>query len=336
MRAAVTAGPGEALTVVDVPDPTPGPDELVVAVTRCGICGSDLHNGHLALPGTVLGHEFAGEVVAVGRDAGDRWHEGQRVAAFPLMGCGRCGACLAGRTQRCPEAQLVGFTRPGGFAEYAAIGATETIALPDQLSDAEGALVEPLAVGLYAYRRTALAPGEPLLIIGGGPVGLAVLVWARHLGVGPVVVSEPAPGRRATAEQLGAATVDPTAVDLAEEFRRLTGRDPSAIIECAGKPGVVDQAMSVAAADGRITVAGLCTAPDTVSHLTALLKGLSLQYVLYYERPDYDTTLRLLADDRFDAGPLVTDTIALDALPARFEALKAPGDDVKVQIDPRA
>ena len=94
--------------------------------------------------------------------------------------------------------------------------------------------------------------------------------------------------------------------------------------------------MSIAADDGRITVAGLCTTPDTVSHLTALLKGLSIQYVLYYERSDYDTTLRLLADDRFDAGPLITDTIALGDLPARFEALKAAGDDVKVQVDPRA
>jgi (R,R)-butanediol dehydrogenase/meso-butanediol dehydrogenase/diacetyl reductase len=216
-----------------------------------------------------------------------------------------------------------------------AVGATETVALPQLLSDAEGALVEPLAVGLYAYRRTALRPGEPLLIVGGGPVGLAVLVWARHLGVGPVVVSEPSPGRRRTAERFGAVTVDPVSHDLGEEFRRLTGQAPTAIIECVGKPGVVDQVMAVAAEDGRITVAGLCAAPDSVSHLTALLKGLTLQYVLYYERSDYDTTVRLLADDRFDPTPLLTDTIGLDALPDRFEALKQPGDDVKVQIDPR-
>jgi threonine dehydrogenase-like Zn-dependent dehydrogenase len=335
VRAAVTTAPGEPLTVTDAPDPTPAPSELVVAISRCGICGSDLHNGHLAPTGQILGHEMAGEIVAVGSGATDRWREGQRVAVFPLVGCGRCTACVSGRTQRCPDAQLVGFTRPGGFAEFLAVGAHETLLLPDLLSDAEGALVEPLAVGLYAFRRTELQPGEPLLIIGGGPVGLAVLVWARHLGVGQVVVSEPAAGRRATAEALGAQTIDPTGSDVAGEFARLTGHLPSAIVECAGKPGVIDQAMGIAADDGRITVAGLCTAPDQVFHLTALLKGLTLRYVLYYERGDYDTTLRLLGDDRFDPGPLLTDTISLDELPARFEALKVPGDDVKVQVDPR-
>jgi (R,R)-butanediol dehydrogenase / meso-butanediol dehydrogenase / diacetyl reductase len=335
VRAAVTAAPGAPLELTDLEDPTPGPEELLVEVSRCGICGSDLHNGHLAPAGTVLGHEMAGTVVGVGTGATDRWREGQRVAVFPLVGCGRCRACVTGRTQRCPTAQLVGFTRPGGFAQAVTVGAHETVALPDGLSDAEGALVEPLAVGLYALRRTELTPGEPLLVVGGGPVGLAVAVWARHLGVGAVVVSEPSPGRRATAEALGAAAIDPTTEDVAEGFVRITGRAPTAIVECAGKPGVVDATMAAAADDGRITVAGLCTAPDHVTHLTGLFKGLTLRYVLYYERADYDTTLALLGDDRFDAAPLVTDTIGLHDLPARFEALKAPTDDMKVQVDPR-
>jgi len=150
-----------------------------------------------------------------------------------------------------------------------------------------------------------------------------------------VVVSEPSPGRRATAEALGAATIDPARDDVAETFVALTGRQPTAIVECAGKPGVVDAAMAAAADDGRITVAGLCTAPDQVSHLTGLLKGLTVRYVLYYERADYDTTLALLGDDRFDAAPLITDTIGLDDLPARFEALKGPTEDMKVQVDLR-
>lgn len=334
MRAAVTTGPEAPLTLTDAPEPTPAAGELVVAVTRCGICGSDLHNGHLAPSGTILGHEMAGEVAAVGPGV-EGWREGQRVAVFPLVGCGRCAACLTGHIQRCTQAQLVGFTRPGGFAEYVAVGAQETVALPDQLSDAEGALVEPLAVGLYAYRATGLGAGEPLLILGGGPVGLAVLAWARHLGVGPVVVSEPAAGRRAVAEALGAATIDPTSEDLAGAFASITGQAPSAIVECAGKPGMVDGAMAVAGNDARITVAGLCTQPDSLFHLTGMLKGLTLRYVLYYEHRDYLSTLRLLGDDRFDPEPLLTDTIGLDDLPDRFEALKQPGDDVKVQVDPR-
>jgi (R,R)-butanediol dehydrogenase/meso-butanediol dehydrogenase/diacetyl reductase len=274
-------------------------------------------------------------VVAIGTEAREDWREGARVAVFPLVGCGRCAACLTGRTQRCPSVGMVGFTRPGGFAEYVTVGSRETARLPDALSDAEGALVEPLAVGLYAFRRTEVDAGEPLLIVGGGPVGLAVLVWARQLGVGPVVVSEPSAGRRATAEAFGAATIDPLTEDVRDAFARITGRAPSAIIECAGQPGVIDQAMAVAGDDARITVAGLCTAPDQVMHLSGLLKGLTLRYVLYYERGDYDTTLRLLGDDRFDPSALLTDTITLDALPDRFEALKQPGDDAKVHVDPR-
>jgi (R,R)-butanediol dehydrogenase/meso-butanediol dehydrogenase/diacetyl reductase len=341
VRAAVTTGPGQPLELAEVPDPTPAPGELVVAVSRCGICGSDLHSGHLAPSGQVLGHEMAGQVVAVGTEAADRWREGDRVAVFPIVGCGTCAACLSGRIVRCPQAQMVGFMRPGGFAEYLAVGAHETVALPDGLSDAEGALVEPLAVGLFALRRTEVQPGEPLLIVGGGPVGLAVAVWARHLGVGEVVVSEPAAARRTTAEQFGVSTIDPTAEDLGGAFRALTGRAPSAIVECVGRPGVLDSIMGAAGDDARITVAGLCTQPDTVFHLTALLKGLTLRYVIYYEADDYRTTLRLLGDDRFDAAPLITDTIPLEALPERFEALKQPPADVavadvKVQVDPSA
>lgn len=336
MRAALTSGPGEPLRVDDVADPRPGAGELLVAVSRCGICGSDLHSGHLAPAGQVLGHEFAGEIIEVGPETDTTWRIGQRVAAFPLVGCGRCAACLTGRTQRCPSVGLVGFTRPGGFAELATIGAREALALPDGISDAEGALVEPLAVGLYAYRRTEVEPGEPVLVAGGGPVGLAVAVWARALGVGEVVISEPAEGRRRVAERLGFATVDPTVDELGAAFTAITGRTPRAIVECVGRAGLVDSLLAVAADDARLTVAGLCTTPDTVHHLSGLLKGITLRYVLYYERADFDTALRLLGDDRFDAGPLLSETISLPDLPHRFEELKAPNEAVKVQIDPRA
>lgn len=334
MRAVVTAGAGRPLAVAEIPDPTPGPGELLVAVSRCGVCGSDLHGTDVLPPGWVLGHEIAGEIQALGPGV-KGWQVGQRVVAFPLVGCGHCPACAAGRTHRCAGMQLVGFTRPGGYAELVTVGARETVPLPDSVSDADGALVEPLAVGLAAYRATGLGPGRPLLVLGGGPVGLAVAAWARRLNVGPVVVSEPAPGRRRAAEQLGAVGVDPTSDDPAAVFASLTGGPPPVVVECTGAPGLVDAAMAAAADDARIVVAGVCTIPDPVTHLTGLLKGLTLHWVLYYDRAAFDAALALLADDRFDPAPLLTGTVGLDELPDRFEALKHPGADVKIQVDPR-
>ncbi len=231
--------------------------------------------------------------------------------------------------------QLVGFTRPGGYAELVTIGACETVPLPDGVSDAEGALVEPLAVGLAAYRAARLAPGEPLLVLGGGPVGLAVAAWALRLGVAPVVVSEPAAGRRQAAERLGAVGVDPTTDDPAAVFGDLTGAAPPAVVECTGVAGLVDTAMTLAGEDARIVVAGVCTTPDPVTHLTGLLKGLRLRWVLYYDRAAFDAALSLLADERFDPAPLLSGAISLEELPERFEALKHPGADVKLQVDPR-
>lgn len=335
MRAAVTTSPDQPLDLVELADPAPGPGELLLAVDACGICGSDLHLAqHLPLPGVVLGHELCGTVVAVGEGV-DGWSPGRRAAGLPLVGCGRCVACLDGRTRKCVQAQMVGLERPGAFADLVLVGARESFALPDEVDDRLGALVEPLAVALHAVVRSGTVPGDDVLVVGGGPVGLAVVLWLAHLGARSIVVSDPVPARRAMAERVGAtATLDPGAGDVATAFADATGSPARHVIECVGVPGLIQHAIDVVAVDGTVTVTGVCFEPDQLTPLTAMTKELDVRFAFFYANRDFATTIALLAQGRLDAGVLVTDEIALDDLPARFELLKSPTDEVKVLIRP--
>ncbi len=273
MKAALFEAPGRPLVVADVPEPAPGPGELVLRVTACGICGSDLHlsevrggGGMHALPaGAVMGHEFAGVVVAAGREVRDVWPIGARVTALPYVGCGTCPACLAG-VGRCARAVELGLGRlPGAYAEYVRVGARETLALPDAVSDVAGAMVEPLSVGLHAAHVARIERGESVLVIGAGPIGLAVAAWCRFFGARAVVVSDLVPARLERAARLGAtACVDARDGDVIGAVKRSTGARPRVVFDCVGVPGSQQLAMDYAPTDGRIVVVGVCMAPDTI------------------------------------------------------------------------
>ena len=160
MRAAVLNDIHQ-LEVAEVADPSPGPGELVLQVTACGICGSDLKLRPSMPAGLVMGHEFCGEIVATGADTDPTWRVGRHVTALPLIGCGHCLACLAGEPAHCVQADMVGVGgSPGAFAEYVRVDQRETIGLPDGLDPALGALVEPLAVGLHAVERAHIRSGD--------------------------------------------------------------------------------------------------------------------------------------------------------------------------------
>jgi (R,R)-butanediol dehydrogenase / meso-butanediol dehydrogenase / diacetyl reductase len=334
MRAAVLRQPGEPLAIVEQPDPVPGPGELLLRVDACGICGSDLHlSDAYPLPGLILGHEFCGTVEEMGPDI-EGFQPGDRVTALSLNTCGACAACLAGNVRKCALARMVGIERPGGYAERVTMPARDVFRLPDALDARHGALIEPLAVALHTVDRAGLRPGEPAVVIGGGPVGLAVALWLRRLGAGEVLVSDPVPGRRALAERVGAATVDPTADDVGAAFQRLTGVAAALVIECVGLPGLIQHAVDVVGVDGRVVIAGVCFGNDTLTPLGAMSKELDVRFAFYYRAGDYRTAIDMIEGERLDPLPLVTDEVSLDELPARFEALKAPSEDCKVLIRP--
>lgn len=335
MRAAMTQGRGEPLVVGEVPDPSPEPDQLLVRVEACGVCGSDLHIADsMDSPGRVLGHEFAGEIVAVG-SATSGHDEGEHIAVFPLIGCGTCLACITGRPSRCTAYQLVGGGLSGAYAEYVAINARQAFRLPEGVDARAGALVEPLAVALHAWRKTPAEDGEPVLILGGGPVGQALALWAKHFGARDVIVSDPVAHRRELAERAGASgSIDPRSSDVAGAFEELTGLPPRVVIECVGVPGMIQQALDLAIADGHVTVVGMCLGPDEIVPRLAMRKELSTQFVLFYREDDYGLTIRSLERGALDFQPLITDVVSLDELPDRFEALKHPTMECKVLVEP--
>ena len=341
MRAATFQGAGKPLEILDLPDPRPAPEELVVAIKGCGICGSDLHATERdGIPrGAVMGHEYAGEVVEVGGNApcldGD-WRVGDRVACMPGIGCGHCTRCVTGDIMGCQQLRAAGFGDVGGgFSDYIIAGGRETLRLPDNVTSQNGALVEPLAVGLHAVDRAGVAAGEDVLVIGGGPVGLACALWARQLGAGEVVVSDFVESRREMATQIGAsALIDPDAEEVPAAFERITGHAPTMIFECVGRPGVIQDGLAMLERGGKVLAAGVCMQPDHFMPVVGSVKNATLQFVSYYRRQDYELTLDMLRSERIDPLPLVTDRISLDALPDAFEALRKPSTQCKVIVEP--
>jgi (R,R)-butanediol dehydrogenase/meso-butanediol dehydrogenase/diacetyl reductase len=334
MKAAVFKQPGQPMAIEEVPDPAPGARELVVKVGYCGICGTDLHStraGPAVLPcGSILGHEFVGEIVEVGRDIADHWRRGERVCALPFLGCGRCLACLAGKTFECAAVKLTGLQVPGGFAEYVTTGDLETLRLPEGLALERAAMIEPLAVGLHAVRVAGLQPGQRVLVTGAGPIGLAVLLWARALGARSVVMSEFSPERRALATKLGASAVIDPAQPLGPQFAEVAGGAPELIFECVGAPGLLAACIEAAPRHGRIAVVGVCEQPDSFLPFPALVKELELRFAIAYGRDDFETVIAMLAQGRIDASAMVTHVVPLADMPAAFEALRTPSQQCKV------
>jgi (R,R)-butanediol dehydrogenase/meso-butanediol dehydrogenase/diacetyl reductase len=190
-------------------------------------------------------------------------------------------------------------------------------------------------VGLHAVHEARLAPGANVLVVGAGPIGLVTTLWARFLGARAVVVSEKAAGRRALAEKLGAtAVVDPAAANVASEFQRLAGGPPDVVFECVGVPGLLQQCIMLAAPRGRVVVVGVCMQPDTILPGTAIMKEVSVHFVLGYRKRDFQTTLDLLDAERIGCEGMITHVVDLDGLPDVFEALRQPTTQCKVMVEP--
>ncbi|WP_439816013.1 zinc-binding dehydrogenase [Zavarzinia sp. CC-PAN008] len=340
MKAAVFKAAGQPLAIETVDDPTPGPTDLVLKVKRCGICGSDLHASEpgsqgLVRCGTVMGHEFSGEVVAVGSAVRDTWKTGDRVAAVPFIGCGSCELCARGESIWCRKGAGHGFGKVhGGYAEYIRVGAQESVRLPENVDYAQGALVEPLAVGLHGVRLAQLKPGASVLVMGAGPVGLATALWARALGARHVVVWARSNQREALAATLGATAFIAGDADVRGAFKAAAGGPPDAIFECVGAPGTIDSCIKLAPARGQIVVLGVCMKPDTFTPNLAVNKELRLQFALAYAQDDFHSSVDLLSRRSIPAEAMVTDTVGFGAFPAAFEALRQRTHQCKVLLNP--
>lgn len=323
----------QPLAVETLPDPTPAEGEVVVKVARCGICGSDLHMTEDAAygkgAGDVLGHEFAGEVVALGRGT-TGLAIGDLVSVIPLKSCGHCASCRAGEVAWCEHFGLQG----GGYAQYALTSPNQCIRLPRSASLSDGAIIEPLAVALHGVNMSGMKPGDTVLILGAGPIGLAVAFWARRHGAGKVVVQDIAPYQQDRALGMGATgfAVDPG--DPVGAAERALGGKADVVFECVGIPGMIAQAVNQVRNRGTILLLGLCTRPDTFNSFAMLSKEVRLITSAFFTLGEYQSALDALDAGACEPRLLVTGTISLDDTPARFEALRRRTHDCKVLIAP--
>jgi (R,R)-butanediol dehydrogenase/meso-butanediol dehydrogenase/diacetyl reductase len=336
MKAAVFQGAGKGLAVEDVPEPVAGEGQVVIEVARCGICGTDLHmtEGHpMSFPaGIVLGHELAGRVVALGPGV-NRLKIGDLVAPHGSQGtCGRCAFCLQGRPQWCLAPSPFS---PAGFAERTIAQQHALITLPSSFSLADGALVEPLACCVHGIRLAGGVAGKRVLVVGAGAIGLGTVHVAKRLGAARVAVISRSDRHAALARTLGADGVltGPTG-DSPREIEDALGGPAEIVFECVGVPGLLTQAMDLAAPRATVVVLGMCVTPDTVMPATAILKELTVRFSLLYDLEDFQAVADAFEKGRIDPGALVTETIGLSALPATFEAMRRPSARCKVLVDP--
>lgn len=344
MKALILSGPRQ-LGVRDIPEPAPGPGEVLVQVAFGGICGTDLrlYRGTKVVPyPRVIGHEFAGRIAASGPGVGD-WAVGQRVVVYPTVSCGACYACLAGRPNICVRRRTIGYEWDGGFAEYVvipaqAVGGGNVIAIPDALSDEEAALTEPVAAALMGIRRGGVTAGSQVLIFGAGPIGLAHVQLSRLAGATTVAVSEPQPARREAALAVGAAAaIDPSADSLAAVVQRIFGEPgPDIAFVDVGVPALVPTAVGLLRKGGRCVIfAGMAEGatsvlePNTIHYREIDLVGSSSS-----TPQNQAEVLRSAVERRIDLRALLSDVLALEDWSAGFE-MKDQGDGLKVLLDPR-
>jgi len=338
MRAAVFHGSSRNLTVETVPDPAPKAGHVVIEVARAGICGSDLHMAEhdFAAPGTIFGHEFSGTIAAIGPDVSPGYKIGDRVTANPFDACRQCEPCADGHFALCSGGRCIGTLAdlPGAYAEYVSVPAHGLQRLPSGASFEEGALVEPLAVAYHAVRLAALGADDTVLILGAGPIGLAVALMCRQYGIAALGVSEPSEARRIRATDFGAtALIDPLAGDPHEQVTRAFGGRPSVVIECVGNAGRIQDALNFVAPRGRIIIPGACMTEDQFHPAIGLMKEARLQFSMTYTESDFESVVNLVSTRKIDPISLHTLSVSLDETPETFSSLKYDHSQVKAMID---
>ena len=367
---AVTCQDGK-FEVVDLPSPEPGKGQLLIDVLRCGICGSDLHaryncdeladvtaeTGYDGImrsdQAVVMGHEFCGEIVDYGSSCRKWGRPGTRVVAMPMLRRGK-------------DVQATGLSAsaPGGYAEQMLVEESLAFAVPNGLPTEFATLTEPMAVGLHAVRRSEIGKGTVAIVIGCGPVGLAVICMLRSKGVetagayagtpqGDPAIDSPYQATPGKGHVEKAQDMLNLALDAMGKLRRIpvvpwervyraaetvgvTNPKHPVIFECVGVPGIIDDIVSAAPLYSRVVVVGVCMAPDNFRPVRAINKEIDLRFVLGYTPIEFRDSLHLLADGKVNAAPVVTGVVGLAGIDNAFTVLGDPEAHAKILIDPRS
>lgn len=334
MRAALFPTP-HAVEVTTLPDPTPAADEVVIQVAACGICGTDLHifDGEFAPAFPITpGHEFAGTVVALGREA-RHLRVGDRVAVDPNIACGTCEFCRRRQFNHCLRWQGVGITRAGAFAELVAAPERVCYRVPEELTDLQAAFIEPLSCVVHALNRVRVLPGDDVLVIGAGPIGLLLAQGLARSGAGRVYVTERQPARLALAERLGFATV-PADAGQAEQLRAIAPHGFPLVADATGSPAAIAAAAGFLRCGGTFLQFGVAPMQaevpwkpyDIFRNEWTIIGTFALCYT-------FDQAIALLRSGAVIVEPLVSHTLPLAAFPEALGSF-ARSETLKVQIRP--
>ncbi len=336
MKAAVYQAK-QTFELADLPDPQPGPNQVAIKVNRSAICGTDVHAFmyDLAPPGSVLGHEFAGTIAAVG-DGVTRWKTGDRVVGgggeWPV------GEEPPVRSHPRYNYRTMGFTntRTRGYAEYTVLEDWAPLAIPEGVPDEAACLTEPCSVAIHAVRRSAVKLGDTVGVIGAGPIGLLVTQAALAAGASRVIVSEPAPARAEAASEVGAdRVIDPFEQDPVERFVELTdGQGPEVVFDCAGLKNTLQQGFDSVRRAGQVVLVAVPWEPMPVLPAEWMAREIDFKASWGGLPEDWRIALQLLASGKISASALVSDTsfIALDEIQETFEALMKPTTQLQTVI----
>jgi len=331
-RTALVSAPG-AIGVETRELRAPGQGEVVVRVAECGLCGSDLKlfsGRHPKLqPPLRLGHEFHGTVEAVGGGVEDV-QAGERVSVFPPIGCGECHNCRRGEPHICASMTFVGGEHPGGLSDLVTVPAANALPLAPGVPADRRVFVEPLAVGVHAARRGAVDPGEQVVVIGAGPIGLFTALALRQQGVERVVLTDLEPSRLALARRLGAGeTVQTSGAALADDLRGAIRSDVVDVaFDCVGGQATTTQALGVVRNGGRAVLVGITPRELAVDGVVLQRGERALIGVQMYTRADFATAMEMLAAGALPSGEELTRRFALDDVATAFAELDAGRRDV--------
>jgi threonine dehydrogenase-like Zn-dependent dehydrogenase len=347
------------LVVDELPTPEPGPGEVLVKTLACGICGSDLHtlkhaeklvevsekSGGVFIMDLkrdiVMGHEFCVEVLGHGPDTKQTLKAGTRACSMPVL-------------IRPSGVETVGYSNnnPGGYGELMRLTEGLLLEVPNGLTTEYAALTEPMAVGYHAVQMARMAKDDVPLVIGCGPVGLAVIAALRMKDIRPVVAADFSLRRRQLAEAMGAdIVIDPKEKSPYQSWKEAALADPqtapqqapwavgpalrpAVMFECVGVPGVIDQIMMSAPQGARIVVVGVCMEQDTIQPMFGINKELNLQFVLGYSREEFSQTLYNIADGKVPVEPLITGKVGVEGVAQAFEDLGSPEQHAKILVEP--
>ena len=342
MYAALITGK-QTVELREFPDPTPAPLGIVVDISFCGICGTDVHafqTGRAYNP-AICGHEWSGVVSAIGADV-HSIGEGERVVVAAAPACGQCTACNRGQADRCEVAFLSALGRDamapphGGFAPRIAVAANRVVRTNPLLSDEVAAQIEPATVAFHAVRTSSLRLGDIAVIQGGGPIGLCTMQWVRAAGAGVVIVVEPNAQRRALALALGAHYSVEPGIEAAQLITSLThGLGADIVYECVGRPFAVQAAVDLARRGGAMCLIGLADSDAPISPSVWLVKEIRVTASLAYFHEEFEMAMGMIADGRVVVEPLHTSTTSLEGLlSAVTDLASGASDQTKVLVNP--